>query len=423
MNNLFHEIIESIRRNKLRTCLTGFAVTWGIFMLIVLLGAGNGLLNSFIFGENNLVTNTMTVGGGITSEPYAGFESGRYISLDEADMSFLPESDLSDYIDKVTTNATKGGYTLSYGRRYFNNVSLYGTFPSDAQMNGVKMITGRFINENDIKEKRKVIVLHQMFVRNFLSGGTDYDSILGKRVKVGNLSFQVIGVRFAEENMDDRSLYVPYSTMKSIYHLDDNLDQITFTFHGLETEEDNEIFETELRSMLNSRHMAAPDDKSATWISNRFTQFKQLNKVKALLQTALWVIGLLTLLSGIVGVSNIMLITVKERTHEFGIRKAIGAKPWSLIKLIISESVFITAIFGYIGMILGLFACEIMDRTVGQNDYSIFGESFKIFVNPTVGVGTAVGATIVLIVAGTIAGMVPAAKAARVKPIEALREE
>lgn len=423
MNNLFHEILESIRRNKLRTCLTGLAVTWGIFMLIVLLGAGNGLLNSFIFGEGNIVTNTMMVGGGVTSEPHDGFESGRNISLDESDMEFLKKSEIGGYIDEVTTSASKGGYTITYGKRYFNNVSLNGTFPGDADMNNVEMLAGRFINEKDIKEKRKVIVLHQLFARNFLSGSSDYDNLIGKRVKVGDLSFQIIGIRHAEENENDRVLYVPFTTIKSIYNMDDKLDQITFTFHGLETEEDNEIFETQLRSLLNNRHNAAPGDRSATWISNRFTQFKQLNKVRTLLQTALWVIGLLTLLSGIVGISNIMLITVKERTHEFGIRKAIGAKPWSLMKLIISESVFITSTFGYIGMILGLITCDIMDKTVGQTDYSVFGDSFRIFVNPTVGVGTALGATVVLIVSGTLAGMIPAAKAARVKPIEALREE
>jgi putative ABC transport system permease protein len=201
------------------------------------------------------------------------------------------------------------------------------------------------------------------------------------------------------------------------------VDEITFTFNGLETEEENEAFEERLRAIVNTAHKAAPDDNSAIWIWNRFTQNLQMNQGTDIIRTGLWIIGLLTLLSGIVGVSNIMLITVKERTHEFGIRKAIGASPWSITRLILAESITMTALFGYVGMFFGLVACEILDMTVGNSSVSILGQEITMFVNPTVGVDVAIEATLVLIISGAIAGLVPALNAAKVRPIEALRAE
>jgi putative ABC transport system permease protein len=201
------------------------------------------------------------------------------------------------------------------------------------------------------------------------------------------------------------------------------VDEIIFTFRGLETEEENEAFEERLRAIVNTAHKAAPDDNSAIWLWNRFTQNLQMNKGTDIIRTGLWIIGLLTLLSGIVGVSNIMLITVKERTHEFGIRKAIGASPWSITRLILAESITMTALFGYVGMFFGLVACEILDMTVGNSSVSILGQEITMFVNPTVGVDVAIEATLVLIISGAIAGLVPALNAAKVRPIEALRAE
>lgn len=423
MGDLFTEIWESVRRNKLRTALTGLAVSWGIFMLIVLLGAGNGLINAFLFDSEDVATNTMMVGAGYTSKPYGGFQANRPLRMKEGDMDILKSALFADKIDKVSTSITKDGYTMTYGKRYYNNVSLCATMPGDAEMNRIKMLAGRFINDTDIKSGRKVIILPHLIAKNFLSGSTDYDRLLGKYVKVGNISFLVIGVRHGHENENDLALYVPYSTVKTIFGLGEDIDQITFSFHGLATEEENEEFEKQLKSTINTAHGAAPDDEGATWIWNRFTQNMQMEKGAGIIRTALWIIGLFTLISGIVGVSNIMLITVKERTHEFGIRKAIGAKPWNIIKLILSESISITAIFGYIGMILGLVACEILNATVGQSSMDFFGESIQLLKNPSVGIGTAVGATVVLIVAGTLAGLFPAMKAAKVKPIEALRAD
>lgn len=420
MHDLFTEVWESVRRNKLRTCLTGFAVAWGIFMIIVLLGAGNGLMGAFNQGGDSFASNTMMMGGGVTSKPYDGLKTGRFIRLEESDMDLLSEEPFCQYVDQVTTSHTQSGYTLTYGRRYFNNVSLSGTYPGYAQMNRLDLLNGRFINERDIQEHRKVIVLTHLMAKNFLSGGTDYQRLIGKRVKVGNFSFLVVGIRKAQENSDDRDLYVPYTTVKTLFGLDNRIDQMTFTFHGLDSEEANEAFERDLKAAVNTAHRAAPDDEGATWIWNRFTQNLQMEKGAGILRTALWVIGLFTLLGGIVGVSNIMLITVKERTHEFGVRKAIGARPWNIMKLIVAESVSITAFFGYIGMALGMAACQLMDKTIGQSSVDVFGEQIRMLVNPTVGIDVAIEATLVLIIAGTLAGLAPARKAAKVRPIEAL---
>ena len=423
MRDLLQEIWESLRRNKVRTCLTGLAVAWGIFMLIVLLGAGNGLLNAFMNDSDNFASNTMKVYGGYTSKPYDGLKQDRRIRITDKDAGLLRQPPFSEKVDVISETLVRSGYTMTYGRRYFTNVSLNATFPGDAEMNRVQMVAGRFINDKDIQDKRKVIIITHLHAKNFLAGGTDYDRLVGDKVKVGNLSFTIIGVRHGEENTDDRELYVPYTTLKSIFGLNDEVDAITFSFHGLTTQAESDAFENQVRTAFNTAHRAAPDDSRAVWIWNRFSQNLQMEKGTGILMTALWIIGLFTLVSGIVGVSNIMLITVKERTHEFGIRKALGAKPGNILKLIVAESVLITAFFGYIGMLLGMVACEILDATVGQSKVELFGQSIKMLDNPTVGLGTALGATVVLIVAGTIAGIFPARQAAKVKPIEALRAE
>ena len=422
MHDLLTEIWESVRRNKLRTTLTGFSVAWGIFMIIVLLGAGNGLMNSFNQDSEGYATNTMTIYPSMTSKPYQGYKEGRWMRLNEQDLDMLARQ-FPDIIDQVTTSVSRSGFTLTYKKKYFNNMSLNGTFPGEVQMDHIDVLAGRFINNLDIAHKRKVIVITHMLAKNLLEGGTDYNTLIGKKVKVGNLIFTIVGVRHAEENQNDRALNIPYTTAKTIFGMNNDLDQISFTFNGLETEQDNEAFEKHIKQILNSRHDAAPDDESSYWIYNRFTQNMQMNKGRDILNTGLWIIGMFTLLGGIVGVSNIMLITVKERTHEFGIRKAIGARPWGITKLIIAESIGITALFGYIGMVLGMIACIIMDKTIGQETMDVFGQSIRLLVNPTVGMSEAIKSTVLLVVAGTIAGLFPAMKAAKVRPIEALRAD
>ena len=422
MRDIFVEIWESIRRNKLRTCLTGFAVAWGIFMLITLLGAGNGIMNIFDSNSEGLDVNTMRVYGNTTSKPYGGFKQGRYIELDEYDLKLTASPVFADHIDEISATLSQSGFKMTYGKRYFD-VSLNGVYPDVERLYRIEMLAGRFINRNDIENRRKVIVLTHLHARNFLGGKENYESLIGQRVKIGNLSFKIIGVRHGAENENDTEIYTPYTTLSTIFSKSNRIDMLSFTCHGLDTEEENEAFEKDYKRVLNNYHGAAPDDERAIWISNSFTMNMQMNKGRHVLDVFLWIIGLFTLLSGIVGVSNIMLITVKERTHEFGIRKAIGAGPWSIMKLIIAESVSITAFFGYIGMVLGMVACRVLDATLGSKPIEVLGESITIMENPSVGLGVALEATILLIVAGTLAGLIPASKASRVKPIEALRAE
>ena len=420
MRDLFIEIWESVRRNILRTCLTGFAVAWGIFMLIVLLGAGNGLMNALLGSSERISVNSMMIGGGYTSKAYGGLQSGRPIELEAKDADLIIRA-FPEIVENITATIQ-----LSQEAVYQDNnisVQLQACYPEYMANEGLKLQYGRFINTKDLEEQRKVVVITDAMAEIFTGSESRVPSMLGKMIKCGGISFKVIGILKSDMSSSTRDIFAPFTSVRTMFNKGKYVDEITFTFHGLETEEENEIFEQRLRALINTSHKAAPDDNRAIWIWNRFTQSLQMAKGTDIVSTALWIIGLLTLLSGIVGVSNIMLITVKERTREFGIRKAIGASPWNITRLILAESITITAFFGYIGMFFGLVVCEILDVTLGQSSLSVLGQEISVFVNPTVGVDTALEATLVLIISGAIAGLFPAMNAAKVRPIEALRAE
>ncbi len=419
MRDILTEIWSTARRNKLRTALTGFAVAWGIFMLIFLLGCGNGLINAQMENMNRFLDNSMMVGGGRTSKAYDGLAEGRRITLNDRDIK-TKETEFTKHIDGIGAQVEREGVTISLDDNYFSG-SLLGIYPNEQQISKVEILHGRFINQTDLDMQRKVLVLDDEQAKELLPH--NYKTLVGKYVKVGNLAFKVVGISKSDKSRFNSSVHVPFTTLRTMYNIGDKAENIVFTFHGLETEAANEDFESDYRHRVNSNQRAAPDDESAIWIWNRFTQNMQMNKGVSIIRIALWVIGIFTLLSGVVGVSNIMLITVKERTKEFGIRKAIGATPGALLRLIIIESVLITTFFGYIGMVIGMGANLYMDATVGHTkvDSGLFEAT--MFVNPTVGFDVCVEATIVMILAGTIAGMIPARKAARTRPIEALRAE
>ncbi len=419
MIELFSEIWQTARRNKLRTTLTGFAVAWGIFMLIVLLGAGNGLINAQMQNNNRYVDNSMMVFGGMTSKAYDGLKEGRDIELEDNDLT-TTRTRFTQNIDKAGAMLYEGGATITVGENYVSS-SLRGVFPVDAEINKKKLASGRFINDIDIRDQRKVLVISENQARELVPSNPH--SLLGRIVKVGDMAFTVVGIEQEDKSRMSTEVTVPFTTLQTIYNRGNRVGRITFTFHGLETEEDNESFEKNYRATINRQHRAAPDDEEAIWLWNRFTQAMQMQKGMGIIQTALWIIGLFTLLSGIVGVSNIMLITVRERTREFGIRKAIGASPLSILKIIITESIVVTGFFGYIGMLLGIGANFYMDSTLGSKPIETGLFTTTVFVDPTVGLGTCLGVTLVLIVAGTIAGLMPALKAAKIRPIEALRAE
>ncbi len=420
MRELFHEITSTLRNNKLRTALTGFAVSWGIFLLICLLGAGNGLMNSFMGNMEDFISQSISVEGWYTSVPYDGYQSHRRIQLDEKDVAYTAGPEWKEVIKNVSRTTAGRSDTLSMNGRTVNGY-LLGVTPDYQEINKVKMSVGRFLNPDDEKESRKVMVLALAQAKEL--NPKDPESVLGQWVSAGNVAFKVVGIYYTDERDWRRNVCIPYATYKGIYDASDKVESISFEVTGLKTLQDHNSFEEDYGAAIKRRHHIAPHDERGIWIMNGYRENMQMNKAQSILSIAMWILGLLTLVSGIVGVSNIMLITVKERTHEFGIRKAIGAKPRNILSLIIAESIGITAVFGYIGMLLGMVACEIMDKTIGQHAVDIGFQQIKMLENPTVGVDVAIEATLVLIIAGTLAGAIPAWKAARVKPIEALRAE
>lgn len=418
-SSLLSEVWSTSKRNKLRTSLTGFAVAWGIFMLIFLLGAGNGLINAQLQQSTRFLANSMRVFPGETSKAYKGLKEGRSITLNDRDI-LISNQTYGQYVDDVGGRLEQYNVNINYGDNYVASQSLVGVAPTHPKIDKTELIAGRFINEIDMKDQRKNVVLSRSQAKEL---SKDYRSLVGKNVKISNLNFQVVGIYKDDESRNNTEAFIAYSTIKTIYAKGDDAGSLEFTIKNLKTQEDNEQFEKNYRASINNNHQAAPDDDRTIWLWNRYMDNIQMNQGIGIMQTALWIVGLFTLLSGIVGVSNIMLITVKERTREFGVRKAIGAKPWSILKLIITESIIITSFFGYIGMVCGVAANEIMDATIGHTTIDTGLFKAAMFVNPTVGLGTCIGATIAIVIAGTIAGLIPAIKAARIRPIEALRAE
>lgn len=416
MRDLLQEILGTVMRNKLRTVLTGLSVAWGIFILIVLLGAGNGLIHAFELNSGNVVMNSVKVYPGTTTKPWQGMQEGRNVDLEQEDCR-LTAVRFPDNIMEVGATVSQNAVDITYGKDHVS-ITLEGVMPSLVQIEGIKLVEGRFINQLDMQGNRKVMVLHKKTVEMLFPR----ESALGKMIKVNGLAFKVVGI-YDDQNFFSPSVYVPYNTLSLLYAKGNLVDNLMFTTRGLTDEKTNERFEDDFRTMLAHRHQFDASDNGAVWIWNRFTQYLQQQQATSILHIAIWVIGIFTLISGIVGVSNIMLITVRERTHEFGIRKALGASPFSILRLIIAESVLITTFFGYVGMVAGILATEYMDRLFGQQTVDVGVFSATVFHNPTVDISVAIQATLTLIIAGTLAGFFPARKAVMIRPIEALRAD
>lgn len=416
MSDLLQEILGTVMRNKLRTVLTGLSVAWGIFILIVLLGAGNGLIHAFELNSGNVVMNSVKVYPGTTTKPWQGMQEGRNVELEQEDCR-LTAVRFPDNIMEVGATVSQNAVDITYGKDHVS-ITLEGVMPSLVQIEGIKLVEGRFINQLDMQGNRKVMVLHKKTVEMLFPR----ESALGKMIKVNGLAFKVVGI-YDDQNFFSPSVYVPYNTLSLLYAKGNLVDNLMFTTRGLTDEKTNERFEDDFRTMLAHRHQFDASDNGAVWIWNRFTQYLQQQQATSILHIAIWVIGIFTLISGIVGVSNIMLITVRERTHEFGIRKALGASPFSILRLIIAESVLITTFFGYVGMVAGILATEYMDRLFGQQTVDVGVFSATVFHNPTVDISVAIQATLTLIIAGTLAGFFPARKAVMIRPIEALRAD
>ncbi|MDR1645170.1 MAG: ABC transporter permease [Tannerellaceae bacterium] len=424
--NNIQEIWSTMKKNKLRTFLTGFSVTWGIFMLIVLLSAGNGLSNGIGYNFRNISTNFCECWTRSTSQPWQGLPTNRRIRFNIDDVTdvkrYHPEVNL---ISPVNTRND----TLSYNKEYLTG-QIRSVYPDYCMIHYVPVNAGngRFINAIDLKERRKVIVISPRMATVLFR-----DSIepVGKYVRVGSGMYQVIGIYEDENKATSSPAYIPFTTGQMLFDDGYQVSEIVFTIEGVNTKAQAEAFEKRLKKRMAYRHRFSPDDLNAIGFYSAGEEFRMWKGMTNGIAFFIWIVGIGTLMAGIVGVSNIMLITVRERTKEFGIRKAIGAKPSSILSLIIIESVLVTSVFGYIGMVGGIGLAEgvdyIMDMT-GANAAPDNGGSgdmgnTTVFRHPTVDLGISLAATGVLIIAGVLAGYFPARKAVKISAIDAIRND
>lgn len=417
--NTINEILATLSHNKLRTFLTGLSVSWGIFILIILMSAGNGLKNGVTSNFGNRATNTIQIWPGTTSIPYQGLKSGRDMKLTEK------ESETTEKLKETNkvTNVVETNVIISYGSES-GTYQLKGVEPSYNKifMLEINSGNGRFLNTLDVKNNSKVIVLDKKIAQTLFKD----KKALGEYVKVGSIMFKVIGVNTKKEDWGGSQSYIPLSTAQMIYKPDRNLNTIAMTVDGLHTNEENEKFNEKLKNSVSSTMMFNPKDEKALWIWNSQREYVETMKIFNGISVFVTIIGILTLIAGIVGVSNIMLVSVKERTREFGIRKAIGATSGTILRSIIVESIMITATFGYIGMMIGIGISEAINFMVEKSSAAAAnaeGTQMSVFKNPTIDLKYVIFATLVLIIAGVIAGYMPARRAVRIKPIEAMREE
>lgn len=404
MLDLINEIWQTMRTNKLRTALTGISVAWGIFMLIMLVGLAKGVLNSFADGDFAKSANIIQIWPGYASMPYKGLKEGRLINLRDTDLGKI-ERENKEVVKYAAAQLNMPSTNISTSRDYISK-SYIGVFPEAQEQ--LVMSHGRFINGHDLELQRKVIVLDKKSAETLF--GSE-DKAVGNVVNMTGLSFTVAGVYDHQWKSD---LYIPYTTARALKGYDDKLSTIRVSASGINTLEKADELEKKVRTTLGKSESFDSDDSSAVWVWNRFSNYISNQKGMGILNTVMWVIGLLTLITGIVGVSNIMFVSVRERTHEIGIRRAIGAKPMRILKQVILESVAMTTIFGYVGILLGTIGTEILSRAFAGSDF---------IKDPTVSISLALEVTLVLIIAGALAGLFPAMRALKIRPVEALRTE
>lgn len=417
----WQEIFSTLKKNKLRTFLTSFSVAWGILLLIILLGSGNGLQNAVMKNFESNAKNAMWIWGGKTSMDHQGLKKDRKIQFTNRDYEIIRDQIAG--IDNISPQFNIwGGTSVSY-KNEFGNFNVQCVLPEHQPIEGSKLIEGRYLNDIDIKQRRKVVVLGEEVHKALFKE----KSPIGEYIRVNDILFKVIGVYSDGNGWQNRRVVMPFSAAQQIFNGGVRVSTIGLTT-GDATAEESKIIEEKIRNKLASIHSFNPEDRSAIGLRNTLQDFEQTSKVFLGIKIFIWFIGVGTLIAGIVGVSNIMLIVVKDRTREIGVRKALGATPYSVVSLIISEAVFITTMAGYFGMVLGVAIMEGVDFLVDQSIANApvttdAGGQPIIFLNPNADIGIAVGATVLLIICGGLAGLVPAIRAARIRPIEALRYE
>lgn len=418
MLDIWQEIFSTMKKNKLRTFLTGFSVAWGIFMLIILLGSGNGLKNGVTSNFSMRASNSVSMWPGFTSIPFEGMQKGRRIKFEKNDMEVLGRK--YPDVSNISASLNQSDAVISYGKEYGNN-TLRGIMPGYAKIKNVevKAGNGRFINEADLRELRKVMVMHRKTADILFR----QENPLGKYVIANQVAYKIIGIYEDDNTEQAPDVFIPLTTAEKIYNSDKGYNELAFTVDGLDTDKANDEFDKDLRAQMAAIHRYDPTDNRAVWMWNMAKDYVQTMGIFNGIDLFVWVIGIGTLIAGIVGVSNIMLITVKERTREFGIRKALGATPLSILKLIILEAIVITGFFGYVGMVAGVGVTELLNYVMNQMSEGGGSGDMTIFRNPTVDLSVVISATVVLILSGILAGYFPARKAVSIRPIEALRYE
>lgn len=403
----WQEIFQTIGKNKLRTFLSGFTVALGIFIFVILFGFGNGLKNTFQEFFLDDATNTLFVYPGRTSKPYKGYKADRRIEFKNDDLADI-KAEFDFYLEDITPRISRSA-NVKY-KNESNNYSTRAVAPAHQAIEKTILMKGRYINQNDIQTQAKVAVIGRLVALDLFKN----EDPIGKYLAFDSSVFKVVGV-FQDEGGDneERGIYIPYTTRQAIEKSNDKVDQIIVTFRPELGHLGALTFERELRLFLKAKKSIDPTDQNGVFIRNVADDLKRNQQFSNVLQLIVTFVGLGTLIAGIIGISNIMVFVVKERTKELGVRKALGASPRSIIAMILQESVFITLISGYMGMLVGVILLQNIGTTL--EDYFI--------KNPYIDVSTAIFSTFILVAFGTIAGYIPAKRAARIKPIIALRDD
>jgi putative ABC transport system permease protein len=404
----WQEIFATIEKNKLRTFLTGFSVAWGIFMLIILQGAGVGLQKGVENEFRSSATNTIWIWNGQTSKAFAGMKPGRNIQMTNEDHDYLKQT--VSQIDNLSSRfQLYRGNTVSYNNE-FGSFNIRSVHPGYAIIEKLTMIEGRFVNDIDLDEFRKAAVISTK-VRDALF---KTEPALDKYIKINGVMFKVVGIFTDDDGRDENMqvIYLPISTAQRVFGEGRRVQSIAVTV-GDATAEESKLVQDDLKQKLAARHHYDPTDERAMFFWNSVEEFQRFKRLFASISLFIWIVGIGTIIAGVVGVSNIMMIVVKDRTKEIGIRKALGATPASIISLILQEAILITGFAGYIGLVLGVGLLELISKQIDT----------PFFKQPEVDIRIAIGATLLLIVAGALAGFFPARRAAAIKPIDALRDE
>lgn len=408
----WQEIFETIRKNKLRTFLTAFSVSWGIFMLILLVGFGTGFQRGVEFQFNDDATNSIWINAGQTSLPYKGTQPGKSIQFKMSDYEEIKNT--VPGVEYITARYyCWGEFTIRYKDKY-SSFEVVGCHPEHKHIEKQHPIKGRYINEKDIAERRKVCIIGTEVEEGLF---VDEDPI-DKYIDVRGIQYKVVGVyEDAGDEGEVRRIFIPLSTAQLAYNSLNQIHNVVFTTGDADVAE-SEAMVAGVKNLLSKNHHFDPADPRAVHIWNNVENFQRFMNLFAGIKAFLWLVGIGTIIAGIVGVSNIMLIVVKERTREIGIRKALGATPGSIISLFLQESIVITLTAGYIGLVLGIGLIEFINYALIN-----FNIDTEFFRNPEINLPTAIAATLLLVFAGALAGYFPANKAAKIRPIEALRDE